>query len=422
MENQKYLEICRDLIEKKINRGSYKNWTNGDYEKLSELISEEVKEYISSSSLKRLFGKVNYVSEPSLSTLNILAKYVGYKDWYDLINKFAFDNDKSISVKSTKLRRSQTTIFILLSLLILFIGAFVLFRFKKDPTIDLNIKYKMVKKTAPSNVVFEYNISKISEDSITIDFKDHFASNGRSNIKKLIKDHHTITHTYLVSGIYHPVIFLNNKPVDTLTVCIYSDGWEYIIARYFPTSKEFFPVSSNSVIRKNGLLSIPATEIYKYTKDTVSDYWVKYRYFKNFNVNSDSMKFKVRSKVTSSFKNNCNEIDIWILGTSDNIIFKVFNPGCGGAYSKVQLGAKVLDGDYTDLSAFGHSLSQWRDISLDVVNKKAVINIDGKAIYEGMIEGGLGKLTGFVLHTKGSAEFDYVSLEADGKVLLRDDF
>lgn len=408
------------MIEKKVNRGSYKNWTNGDYENLSDLISDEIKEYISPSSLKRLFGKVNYASEPAVSTLNILAKYVGYKDWYDLINKSVVDN--SIPVKSAKQRERKRFFWVLLGLLPLILGALLLLLFKKDPKVDVRIKLKMVKNSAPSNVVFEYDISKIQDDSVTIDFKDHFAEGGRGNIKKLIKDHHTITHTYLVSGIYHPVIFVNNKPIDTLTVCINSDGWEYIIARYFPTSKEFFPLSSNSVIRRDGILSIPATEIYKYTKDTVTDYWVKYRYFKDFNASAERMKFKVRSKITSSFKNNCNEIDIWILGTQDNIIFKVFNPGCGGSYSKVQLGAKVLDGDYTDLSAFGHSLSEWREISLDVVNKKAVIRIDGNPIYEGVIEGGLGKLTGFVLHTKGSAEFDYVLLEADGKVLLRDDF
>jgi len=420
LENQEYLEICRGLIEKKINRGSYKNWTNGDFENLSELITDEIKEYISPSSLKRLFGKVNYASEPAVSTLNILAKYVGYKDWYDLINKSAVEN--SFPVKSTKFKNGKMVLVASLGLVLTIGLAFFFLFFKKDQPSDVKIKFRTTKATAPSNVVFEYDISKMQVDSVTIDFKDHFTETGRSNIKNLIKDHHTITHTYLISGIYHPVIFVNNKPVDTLTVCIYSDGWEYIIARYFPTYKEFFPVSSNSVVRRNGILSIPATEIYKYTKDTVTDYWVKYRYFKDFNASAERMKFKLKSKITSSFKNNCNEIDIWILGTDNNIIFKVFNPGCGGAYSKVQLGAKVLDGDYTDLSAFGHSLSEWRDISLDVVNKKAVIKIDDKPIYQGMIEGGLGKLTGFVLHTKGAAEFDYVSLEADGKVLVRDDF
>ena len=93
-----------------------------------------------------------------------------------------------------------------------------------------------------------------------------------------------------------------------------------------------------------------------------------------------------------------------------------------GEYSKVQLGTKVLDGNYHDLSAFGHSLAKWRDIKFKVVHKTATIYIDGKEIYRNSVEGNFGKLNGFVLHSKGTAEFDFVDLKANGKIVMHDDF
>lgn len=419
MINQEYIEICKTLIEKKFNQGSYSKWTNGDYEKLSELISEEIKEYISASSLKRIFGKVNYSSEPSISTLSILAKYAGYKDWYDLVNQSSSAGTQKNILPEKKKGIRERKILLPVILAVILIAAFWLYGPK---SFKHTLSFHTSKSIAPSNVIFDYDISKMSSDSVFLDFNDHFARDNRENVKLLSKKNKTITHTYMVSGVYHPMLIADKEPVDTLTVCVYSDGWEYLIARYLANSKEFYPVSSTSVQNKNGLLTIPPSEIYKYTKDTISNYWIKYRYIKDFNAKAEAMTFKLKGRSVSYFKNNCNEFDVWILGSNNNIIFKIFDPGCGGEFSKVQLGTKILDGNFNDLSAFGHSLSVWREIELKVLDKKASILIDGQLIYEGKIEGEIGSLKGIVLHTKGSAEFDYVSLEADGKVLLKDDF
>lgn len=418
MKNQDYIEICKVLIEKKFSHGSYLKWTNGDYEKLSELISEDIKEYISPSSLKRIFGKVNYASEPSASTLSILAKYVAYKDWYDFINQQTSILKEIVQPEREKGLKSYKIIlpFFIVS------ASILIFWLLKPERLAHTLSFHTSKSIAPSNVVFEYDISKMSADAVSIDFNDHFARDKRENIKVLSEDNKTITHTYMVSGVYHPILLADGKPIDTLSVSVYSDGWEFLIARYASNSKEFYSISQNSVRKKDGVMTIPTSEIYKYTKDTISNYWLKYRYLKDFNTKTNQFTFDLRGRSLSALKNNCNEFDIWILGSNNNIIFKIFDPGCGGEFSKVQLGTKILDGNFNDLSAFGHSLSVWRNIGLKVLNKKALIFIDGKMIYEGKIEGEIGSLKGFVIHTKGSAEFDYVGMEADGKMLMRDDF
>lgn len=427
MTNEENITRCRLLIEKKIGRGSYLTWTNGDYEKLSEQITEELKEYISTSSLKRIFGKVNYASAPSISTLNILSRFVGYKDWYEFVNvqktsgePLAIpEGDTVVKGEKRKFNTIGLTVGITVVLILLAGIAWWITR-KEAPKYQFSLSYKMSKATSPSNVVFEYDISNIESNEVYLDFNDHF---GKRDIrKKLDKTQHTITHTYMISSVYKPLLSIDGQVVDTLTVPVYSDGWEFVIAKYLPNSKEFFPVAVPSVSRKNGILTIPASEVYKYIEDTVRDYWIKYRYIKDFNVPPNHLTFKVKGRSHSYFKNHCNEIDVWLICSKNNIVFKIFDPGCGGEYSKVQLGNKILDGNYNDLSAFGHNLADWQEIVLRVENGQATIAIGDKTIYEGMIEGDIGTLSGFIIHSKGPSEFDYVDLESSGKTLFRDDF
>lgn len=54
-----------------------------DYELLAEAITQEVKEPISSSTLKRLWGYDDYSSTPSPVTLDILARYAGARSFPD---------------------------------------------------------------------------------------------------------------------------------------------------------------------------------------------------------------------------------------------------------------------------------------------------------------------------------------------------
>lgn len=58
-----------------------------DYDLLSMAVSEELHDSISSSTLKRMFGYIESTSSPSLSSLNIMARYIGYISWKDFMAK-----------------------------------------------------------------------------------------------------------------------------------------------------------------------------------------------------------------------------------------------------------------------------------------------------------------------------------------------
>ena len=52
-----------------------------DFSHLSDEIENATSELLSPSTLKRLWGYVNYMSNPRLYTLDVLSRYIGYTDF-----------------------------------------------------------------------------------------------------------------------------------------------------------------------------------------------------------------------------------------------------------------------------------------------------------------------------------------------------
>ena len=63
--------------------------TSNDFDCLSKDIEHRTGKRIGVSTLKRIWGYVNDAHTPRLSTLNILAQYIGFKDW----DTFASNNN-----------------------------------------------------------------------------------------------------------------------------------------------------------------------------------------------------------------------------------------------------------------------------------------------------------------------------------------
>lgn len=57
--------------------------TPKDFDYLSEYIYETQRQKLSATTLKRMWGYLTDNSSPRLATLNLLARFVGYADWYD---------------------------------------------------------------------------------------------------------------------------------------------------------------------------------------------------------------------------------------------------------------------------------------------------------------------------------------------------
>ena len=75
---QQAIEQLREAIEKEAGR---KMKTPKDFDYLSEVIERQLHEHISSTTLKRMWGYLAEPVTPRISTLDILAQFLGHADW-----------------------------------------------------------------------------------------------------------------------------------------------------------------------------------------------------------------------------------------------------------------------------------------------------------------------------------------------------
>jgi len=73
-------------------------WNEYDYEKLSEFIFSKSDIRLSVSTLKRIWGKVQYKNTPATATLNALARALDIEDWRAFKKNIAIEKllDKSL--------------------------------------------------------------------------------------------------------------------------------------------------------------------------------------------------------------------------------------------------------------------------------------------------------------------------------------
>lgn len=85
--------------------------TTTDFEALSTIIEHEINEYISASTLKRLWGYVSDKHKPRVYTLNVLAKYIGYESFQQFCDKLIDEKAINSQFFNTKqVLSSQLTI------------------------------------------------------------------------------------------------------------------------------------------------------------------------------------------------------------------------------------------------------------------------------------------------------------------------
>ena len=75
-----------DYLKSLVAIGFSKNVTTAyDCSSLATAIETTIQKKVSVDTLRRFFGVINSTSLPSTYTLDVLSKYVGYKNWSDLI-------------------------------------------------------------------------------------------------------------------------------------------------------------------------------------------------------------------------------------------------------------------------------------------------------------------------------------------------
>jgi hypothetical protein len=113
--NRAQIKKCLGLIEIQVGYGPTIQWTHRNFESLSASIEQKTGILISVSTLKRIWSS-DFKSLPQKATLDALAQFIDFTDWFDFI---------SSSEKKSHKRLKSNRIWIALVLLILVILSFI---------------------------------------------------------------------------------------------------------------------------------------------------------------------------------------------------------------------------------------------------------------------------------------------------------
>ncbi|SEJ27242.1 hypothetical protein SAMN04487995_3886 [Dyadobacter koreensis] len=371
---------CKKLIEQKLDWGPGESWQSIDFENLSQLILDDTGVSLSVSTLRRIWGRVEYNHLPSVTTLNTLAKFAGYEDWRNFI-KTKTTAQKEISEPANQNNRAAKNgsaiklAWLFGSLLI--IGTISIFAFDNGDALlkpeDFSFSSQPITRGIPNSVVFTYDASQAPDDSVFI--QQSWDNNKRTLVDK---NQHKHTSIYYEPGLFIAKLIIGNQVIREHKLLVPTDGWLGTI-----DDKEIPVYLKNSDFIRDGILSLPIPVIsQKNIPMQPKPPVVTYSNVGNFDPVSLN-DFSFTSEIKNEFREGaavCQLTRITLFTDSIPIVIPLSVKGCVSELNLLSVDHYV-SGKKADLSAFGVDFSNWVEVSCKsnssniqyFVNKKIAI-------------------------------------------------
>lgn len=405
--DSEHIQSCLKEIEDKLNWGPSNQWTNQDFELLVDIIFEKTGINLSLTTLKRIWGRVDYQSSPSTSTLNVLAQYLGYDHWRDYQINHIEDDIPKRPPKFIKKRTgigfkiTQKIILVVVVLLALSSLFFLIDRRQVfyDP-MDVVFASKKVTTGLPNTVVFDYDVSQVIADSFHIQ-----QSWDRRRRVRVSPDDNQHTSFYYYPGYYHAKLIANDQIIKEHEVFIESNGWSAMVER-FPE-----PIYIEKLNVENGYLS---GDLHNYLQNQTHyrdhEFWVDYYYVADSElIDAHNFEYSCRIRNNTDLGGICRESRISIICTKGRFNIPLCETGCVGKIN-LTLGDLYMQGKRHDLTGLGCNLEEWVDFRLAVADKNCQIFINDELKCTKAFTADLGEVVGFKFKFNGVGEIDFVRM------------
>jgi len=398
-------------------------------------------EIIGEATLKRLFDD-SYEGLLNKSNLDIIAKYLNYKNFQDFKNKNpeysketvnnelinTKNDDKSNSLlvnvkqqKPTGTNKRYKRLFLKFSQIItpIFIAASCVFMYIEVTTPSIEIAQVIKNPTTifPCTIQVEYQLYNNIPDSFSIEFSErHYPA-----------DNQKITDSRgLVSNIlfYPCVLQINLKEgsqiVKTIPYVAESDGWQgfYSVVNCGKNPKRM-GLKDKNMFYSDGYLHFPKDSIK--INDSTDFYWTKFIYLHDFGIQADdcSVKFQFKnSEVTGGF--SCYDAGFTIYGkTGQKIVGNFVEEGCNYfSYLNVSE-VNISRNTSTEIAKLDIKNANFQCYEVKIHNNTLSLIQNADTLFSSIsYTKPLGNLCGFDFFFKGSGILDYVKV-LDGKNKLR---
>ena len=431
---QPHIDLLKQRIEAQMAWGDSVHWTHQDFNELSERIWESTQTKLSASTLKRLWGKVQYRSQPTTNTLNALAQFVGYEHWRDFVGSHltaqnatdqpaakeittAFSSPWWRSTRWSATRWSRRWLVWALSIPLLIMTALFFNRWvSRSATVDpsaVSFTSEPVTLGLPNTVVFHYDVSATASQDIAI--QQSWDERLRASVPS---NQNTHTATYYYPGYFRAKLLVDGQVVQEHDLYVRSDGWMTIaeaapVPHYLPTHISGGQMQASPAwLHQKKLL----------TRDEAP--WIRYCYVENLGALSAN-DFTLETRIKNDYNQGeavCQESQVSVVCSEGYFAIPLSIPGCVGQLN-MALGSKGISGTTHDLSALGCDLSQWQTLRLEVHNRQVTIYLNDQLVWKDAYTEDAGKVAGLRYRFHGPGAVDYVRLlDGEGILVYAEDF
>lgn len=411
-----YLELCCRLVAERLGDVAFTGWTNGDYIRLSSILSHQTGTQISPNTLKRIFGKLKTPERyyPQKATRDALARYAGFTDWDSFQRQHpppAIIEDPVAPVTPSlqaavppvevqahssavqgKPRGNRTWWLVAPMLLILAIAAWWLWPAKKTLTVLPPGAAELIcdnpEGENPHSAVFRLTLPhdfKGNPDSFYVHF-------GDSRKPKRIQPGVLLSHYYEVPGRYNARLQYYDRDVDTAFVYLRTHGWTATASVERDTMR-VYPITSGSLFHDKAM-GVDTRQVLQAGVDTNKTFYIEFVNTRPSTIDADNVELTAR--VTTSAPRagvRCSQVRAQVYGERGQLGWFVMKPGCSN-WIKLQFSEIQKDGEQEDLRALEADLTQGGIIRMRVVDKQVSLWINDREVYHIQYQQPIGKIYG----------------------------
>ncbi len=413
-QNLILLKKCLKEIESKINWVDSSQWQQNHFESLSELIYEKTKVNLSPLTLKRLWGKTKYDSNPSINTLDTLVKFLDYEDWIDYQCN---QNRKIVDLKYNYLKNKKVVVAasIIFGILLLTISIIKLMPYSsaKDYS-NFEFSVRKLSSSLPNTVYFKYNAKNSDADSVIIQ------QSWDPKLHHLVDKNKTdFSCIYYYPGYYKAKLVLDKEVVSEQDLYIKTNGWLGIIQKepvpYYLTAEKI--VDSNIIsIKEKDLIEagfdlkneIPITTI-------------------NLVEEIDSVEgnnFELQASFKQTYSQGeaiCQKTALIILCSNGYFHIPFSIKGCVNEL-RMYIPDKQISAKDRDLGNLGIVDSNIIDLDLKVTQGIFDLAINSISAFQDTLTTNPGKIVGVKFGFHGTGEVYSFKLSSEDKIFTMSDF
>ncbi|WP_428659732.1 hypothetical protein [Runella sp.] len=414
----------KNQIETQLHWGDSADWSKYDFEKLSEQMAEKTGVCLSVSTLKRIFGKVNYKSEPSLTTLNTLSQFLDYADWRDfeiknagsiVVVEFKEEKVPTPSVAPAKWNR-RFLIFVLLAIASGGIFSFFLLAGKpKYDAADFRFHSKtMLTEGLPNSVVFDFDASKANAlDSVFI--CQTWDTRRKVLVNKNDRHHSSI---YYYPGYFRAKLMIGNQIIREHDIQIKTKGWLGLVEADWGTQPLYFQPSE---ISTPGAVEINKALLTKYNLPLTPSP-PKIRFFNQKDIKgimTDNFTFETQLKNEYvEGANACQKIEVLLQAKNDIMIIPLVKKGCVGDIYLAAYGHYVQS-TKEDLSGFGCDPKEWTTLKVECKNGLMKFYVNNSMVHQAQMPNKATEIVGVQYRFNGMGAIRSTWLQGTtGKILF----